>query len=46
MCIHLLGLNSASTWLVDIHVTKLHVQYSKRFFDNTDMNHTEDYMVV
>ena len=49
-----LGLPSASTWLVYMHVTELHVckLYNMVFKailcnkHNTDMHHTDDYMVV
>ena len=49
-----LGLNSASTWLVYMHVSELHVYklYNMVFKailcnkHNTDMLRTDDYMVV
>ena len=51
----LLGLTSASTWLVYMHVTELHIykcainMVFKAILcnkHNTDMQHTDDYMVV
>ena len=53
-CPTCMGLTSASTWLVYMHVTELHVckLYNMAFKailcnkHNTDMHHTDDYMVV